>query len=202
MREIAPGIVHWQTYYETIRSPVSSYLLVAGGVVLDPRPPDEGFGALAERFGEPRDVILTNRHHYRQAAELETTFGATDLLPRGGHARVHARRARHAVRVRRRASGRRRRLRGRRDHARGDRRSGSRRNAALAFADGLVRMPPDGPLGFVPDRLLGDDPEGVKHGLHSAFARLAALSPEHLLLAHGLPVVGGGCRALEEFAES
>jgi glyoxylase-like metal-dependent hydrolase (beta-lactamase superfamily II) len=71
---------------------------------------------------------------------------------------------------------------------------------ALAFADGLVRTPPDGPLGFVPDELLGDDPEGVKRGLLEAFRALALLSPEHLLLAHGLPVVGEGRRALEEFA--
>jgi glyoxylase-like metal-dependent hydrolase (beta-lactamase superfamily II) len=71
---------------------------------------------------------------------------------------------------------------------------------ALAFADGLVRRPPDGPLGFVPDELLGDDPEGVKRGLLAAFRALAALSPEHLLLAHGLPVVGDGRRTLEEFA--
>ena len=33
---------------------------------------------------------------------------------------------------------------------------------ALAMADGLVREPPDGAPGFVPDRLMGDDPEGVK----------------------------------------
>ena len=73
---------------------------------------------------------------------------------------------------------------------------------ALAFADGLVRMPPDGSLGFVPDELLGDDPAGVKHGLRVAFERLALLSPEHLLLAHGLPVVGNGRRALEVFANA
>jgi hypothetical protein len=52
----------------------------------------------------------------------------------------------------------------------------------------------------VPDRLLGDDPEGVRAGLLAAFRRLVPLSPEHLLLAHGLPVVGDGRRALEEFA--
>jgi hypothetical protein len=64
-----PGIVHWQTYYEKIHSEVSSYMIAAGGVVLDPRPPDEGFEALAAHFGEPRAVILMNRHHYRQAAD-------------------------------------------------------------------------------------------------------------------------------------
>jgi hypothetical protein len=201
MREIAPGIVHWQTYYEQIRSPVSSYMVVAGGVLLDPRSPDEGFAALAEQFGEPRAVILTNRHHYRQAAELESRYGVAiyaheagmheftqgehvtpfafgDELPGGAIAQEVAAITPEETAVWFPAEG------------------------ALAFADGLVRMPPDGPLGFVPDGLLGDDPEGVKAGLRAAFQRLLPLSPEHLLLAHGLPVVGDGRRALEEFANS
>jgi hypothetical protein len=44
--------------------------------------------------------------------------------------------------------------------------------AAVAFADGLVRIPPDAPLGFVPDELIGDDPEGVKEGLRERYRRL------------------------------
>jgi Metallo-beta-lactamase superfamily len=201
MREIAPGVVHWQTFYEKIGSPVSSYMLIAGGVVLDPRAPDEGFAALAERFGEPRAVILTNRHHYRQAAELQATYGATILCHQAGmHAFTHGERVT--------------------PFAFGDELPGGAvahevgaitpeetavwfaGEGALALADGLVRMPPDGSLGFVPDQLLGDDPEGVKHGLRLAFQRLALLSPEHLLLAHGLPVVGNGRRALEDFANA
>ncbi|MCP9489850.1 MAG: hypothetical protein MSC31_08225 [Solirubrobacteraceae bacterium MAG38_C4-C5] len=72
--------------------------------------------------------------------------------------------------------------------------------AAVAFADGLVRDGgADGPLAFVPDSLIGDDPEGVKRGLLDAFERLAALEPRHLLLAHGHPVVGNGERALRDF---
>jgi hypothetical protein len=199
MQEIAPGIVHWQTYHEGIHSKVSSYMLVAGGVVLDPRPPEEGFDALAERFGDPRTVILTNRHHYRQSAELESRYGATIYCHEAGmHEFTHGE---HVV-----------------PFAFGDELPGGAIaqevaaitpeetavwfpvERALAFADGLVRWPPDGPLGFVPDELLGDDPEGVKRGLLEAFRALALLSPEHLLLAHGLPVVGEGRRALEEFA--
>jgi hypothetical protein len=201
MREIAPGVVHWQTFYDRIGSPVSSYMLVAGAVVLDPRPPDEGFAALAEQFGEPRTVILTNRHHYRQAAELEATYGATVYCHEAGmHAFTHGEQVT--------------------PFAFGDELPGGAvahevgaitpeetaiffaGEGALAFADGLVRVPPGGPLGFVPDELLGDDPEGVKTGLRAAFQRLAQLSPEHLLLAHGLPVVGDGRRTLEEFADA
>jgi hypothetical protein len=199
MQEIAPGIVHWQTYHERIHSKVSSYMVVAGGVVLDPRSPDEGFDALAQRFGEPRTVILTNRHHYRQSGELESRYGATVYCHEAGmHEFTHGE---HVV-----------------PFAFGEELPGGAiaqevgaitpeetavwfpAEGALAFADGLVRRPPDGPLGFVPDELLGDDPEGVKRGLLAAFRALAALSPEHLLLAHGLPVVGDGRRTLEEFA--
>jgi hypothetical protein len=71
---------------------------------------------------------------------------------------------------------------------------------ALALADGLVREPPDGLPGFVPDRLMGDDPEGVKAGLRAGFARLAELAPHNLLLAHGLPIVCDGQPTLERVA--
>lgn len=199
MQEIAPGIVHWQAYHTRIHSKVSSYMVVAGGVVLDPLPPDEGFDALAELYGEPRTVILTNRHHYRQSAELESGYGATIYCHEAGmHEFTHGERVV--------------------PFAFGDELPGGAiaqevgaitpeetavwfpAEGALAFADGLVRMPPDGALCFVPDGLLGDDPEGVKRGLLEAFRALVSLSPEHLLLAHGLPVVGDGRRALEEFA--
>ena len=50
-------------------------------------------------------------------------------------------------------------------------------------------------LGFVPDGLLGDDPEGVKAGLRAAYARIAdELEFEALLLAHGGPMASGGRR--------
>ncbi len=199
MREIAPGIVHWQSYHERIHSHVSSYLIVAAGVVLDPRSPDEGFEALAAQYGEPRAVILTNRHHYRQAAELESRYGVTIHVHEAGMHRFT--RGEHVT-----------------PFAFGDELPGGAIahevgaitpeetavwfpvEGALAFADGLVRRPPDGPLSFVPDELLGDDPEGVKDGLLTAFRRLVPLSPEHLLLAHGLPVVGDGRAALQDFA--
>lgn len=198
MQEIAPGVVHWQTYHDMIHAEVSSYMLVAGGVLLDPRAPDEGFDALAARFGEPRTVILTNRHHYRDSAELVARFGVTVHCHEAG---MHRFTDGEPVTP----------------FAFGDELPGAAvayevgaitpeetavwfaDEGALAFADGLVRMPPDGPLGFVPDELLGDDPDEVKRGLETALRELLPLSPEHLLLAHGLPVVGDGRRALAQF---
>ena len=59
----------------------------------------------------------------------------------------------------------------------------------LACADGVVRWREGDPLGFVPDGLLGDDPEAVKDGLRAAYARIAdELDFDALLLAHGGPV--------------
>ncbi len=74
---------------------------------------------------------------------------------------------------------------------------------ALAVADGVIRAHDDGGLGFVPDHLLGDDPQAVKSGLAQAYLRLAEeLEFETLLLAHGAPVVGTGREALRAFAEA
>ena len=71
----------------------------------------------------------------------------------------------------------------------------------LACADGVVRWHEGDPLGFVPDDLLGDDPEDVKAGLRAAYARIAGeLEFEALLLAHGGPMASGGREALAAFA--
>ena len=73
---------------------------------------------------------------------------------------------------------------------------------ALAVADGAVRWD-DGELSFVPDQYLGegDEIEAAKRGLREGYARLAdQLEPEHLLLAHGSPVIGDGAAALRRFA--
>jgi hypothetical protein len=73
---------------------------------------------------------------------------------------------------------------------------------ALALADGLVRFEgPEGPLGFVPDWLLGDDPDSVKAGLRAAFRRLLEVDFDHLLLAHGAPIIGEGKEQLRAFVE-
>jgi hypothetical protein len=66
-----------------------------------------------------------------------------------------------------------------------------------AFADAIICR--KGVLGFVPDRYMGDDPEGVKQGVRTAVKRLLDRKFDSLLFAHGLPMLGGGRRALEEF---
>ncbi len=78
-------------------------------------------------------------------------------------------------------------------------------HSALALADGVVRGGPyggGGPLGFVPDSLMDDPPE-TKRGLLASCARLLEeLEFEHLLLAHGGPVIGDGRALLAELVEA
>jgi hypothetical protein len=71
---------------------------------------------------------------------------------------------------------------------------------ALAFADGLTR-PRGGGLTFVPGFLLGDDPPAIRAELRASLRRLLDLDFDHLLFAHGEPLIGGGKSALREFVE-
>jgi hypothetical protein len=48
---------------------------------------------------------------------------------------------------------------------------------------------------------MGDDPDADRRGLAAAFMRLCdELDFDHLLLAHGLPVVGDGREQLRRYA--
>jgi hypothetical protein len=197
MTEILAGIEHWTTRHPRIGIEVSSYRLVAERVLIDPFPPPGGLDALAVG-GPPLAILLTNRHHYRGSGEIVAAFGCPVRCHASGlHEFTHGERVE--------------------PFAAGDELPGGvvacevgaicpdetalwiPAHAALAIADGVVRMPPDGELGFVPDSLLGDDPAGVKAGLTRAYATLLELPFEHLLPAHGLPLVGDGHARLAAF---
>src|SRR5947207_6452556 len=64
--EIAPGLWHWTARHPSIRENVSSYYLLPERVLIDPILPPEGLEWFAERE-DPTDVLLTNRHHDRDA---------------------------------------------------------------------------------------------------------------------------------------
>jgi hypothetical protein len=201
MREITEGIVHWTTFHEGIGTEVSSYFVPAVGALIDPREPEEGVDAVAA-YGEPDRALLTNRHHLRHAARFREAFGYLMILANehgmhefdDGTPEVTPFAFGDEVadgivalevgaicpdetcfRI---------------DHGGG----------ALAFADGLVRFGDE--IGFVSDALLGDDPEAVKAGLRAAVQRLVDEPFEHLLFAHGDPIVGDGRAALERFLAS
>jgi hypothetical protein len=71
----------------------------------------------------------------------------------------------------------------------------------VAIGDALVRW--EGEIGFVPDFLLGDDPPAIKAGIRDAFLRICRnFNFDHLLFAHGEPLVGGGKAALQRYLNS
>jgi glyoxylase-like metal-dependent hydrolase (beta-lactamase superfamily II) len=56
-------------------------------------------------------------------------------------------------------------------------------------------------LEFVPDGLLGDDPEQVKADLRRALTPLLDRDFDALLFAHGAPITSGGKERLRAFVQ-
>jgi Metallo-beta-lactamase superfamily len=203
MREILPGVFHWTAMHPKIHFEVSSYWLEDGGVLIDPLiPPDEGIGWFADRSVDPAAIVLSNRHHYRATPELLERFDIPVYCVRQG---MHEFTDGEPVT----------------SFEFGDELPGGivtreigglcpdegalylDGRGAIVFADGVVRASQsDGPLGFVPDSLM-DDPQDTKRTLLDAYRRaLDELEFDHVLMAHGGPVVGDGRAQLQEFVDS
>lgn len=198
MREIDPGLWHWTARHEHIAGEVSSYYLAGPGVLIDPMLPPEGLGWF-EQHGEPKHVVLSNRHHDRHSWELRDSFGCTVHCISNGLYELEGRGAAEPFEF-------------------GDELPGGivahevdvicpdecalyvSAHRALACADGVVRGRGSARLTFVPDGLM-DEPEQTKEGLRAAYRRLLELDFDLLLLAHGDPVVGGGKAALRSFVD-
>jgi hypothetical protein len=198
MDEIASGLWHWMARHPRIHIKVSSYFVPEHGLLLDPLIPPEGPARL-EELGPPREILLTNRHHWRDCGRLVERFGCTVRAPRVG---MHE--FRHGEPVE--------------PYDFGDSLVGGAVTvhevgvlcpdesalhipsvSALAVADGVVHYDE---LAFVSDDLM-DDPEDTKAGLKEAYWRLASeLEFDNLLTAHGPPLVGGAREALRDFAGS
>jgi len=203
--EILPGVFHWETTHPRIGLKVSSYWLECELVVIDPLvPDDEGIAWFSARSGTPAAVLLSNRHHYRDSSRWRELFGCPILCNGAGlHEFTHGEQV----------SG----------FQEGDELPGGivaervgvlcpdetalylPAHGALLIADAVVRaLTPAGAgqLGFVPDSLMDDPPE-TKRGMLAALARLLAeLDFEHLLLAHGGPLIGDGREQLGELIDS
>jgi hypothetical protein len=191
VQEIAPGLWHWTASRETIGKDVSSYYLVEERVAIDPMAPPE-----RPEWFQPEHAILTCRHHSRDAWELGCApwvveQGAHELEVRGEF----------------------------RTYAWGDELPGGitacevgalspdetalyiPAHRALAIGDGVVRWEGVEGLTFVPDFLM-DDPVETRGGLRSAYQRLLGeLEFDHLLLAHGDPVIGDAKQQLAALVE-
>jgi hypothetical protein len=195
--EIFPGAFHWSVFHQPIGTRVSSYYVEPAGIVIDPKVPE---GGLEDLPGKPEQVVLTTGLHHRDAQRFADAF---DIPIRASE--EAAERLGDALEVEPFAD--------REEIAPGitalqigelcpD--EGALHLAldagALAFADGVHRY--GGALGFFGDELLGDDPDEVKQGLKDAYRGLLTRDFDHLLFAHGDPVVGGGKAALTDFVNS
>lgn len=199
MEEIVPGVHHWTATHPSIHMRVHSAYVAPARALIDPLVPDEGLAAF-EGLARPEVVLLTNRHHYRHSDRFAEAFGCrvrasapgmhefegTDRVvePFAWGEEVAPGIVAHEVGVLC------------PDESALHIAVGS---GVLAVADGAVRF--GGPdLGFVPDHLLGDEPEEIKRGLRASYARLLELDFDALLLAHGEPIAAGAKDALRAFA--
>jgi len=197
MKEIVPGILHWTAFHEGIGFDVSSYFVERGATLIDPMLPPDGVEAFRGR--EPEVILLTNRHHYRHSDRFVEAFGcpvrchAAGLHEFEGGPEVEGYAFGQELAP------------GITAHPVGsicpDDTALHIRTAdggALAFADGLTR-PRGGGLTFVPGFLMGDEPAAVRAGLRESLRRLLDLDFDHILFAHGEPLIGGGRAALRDF---
>jgi hypothetical protein len=200
MEEILPGVWHWVTPNPSIGGRlVSSYWLDEPGVLIDPMiPEDAGIAWFESRPTPPQAIVLANRHHYRDSGRICERFGCRVHVPNAGL---------HQFSDGQPVSG----------YQPGGELPGGLRPfvigslspdedglflesaSAIWVADTIVRSPTDpaSRIGWVTDSLM-DDPEETKRGLLEAFsAVLDDHQFDHLLLAHGLPLVGNGRNELE-----
>jgi hypothetical protein len=200
IRELLPGVFHWTAIHPRIRAPVDSYFVESGGTLLDPVVPREGLEWF-ERLRRPAQIVLTNRHHLRHGERFAEAYGCPIRCSRPGL---------HEFRGGPRVEG----------FDVGDELAAgitaheldaicpddtalhirTAGGSALAFADGLTR-PRGGGLRFVPGFLMGEDPAAVRAGLRESLRRLLELDFDHLLFAHGDPLIGDGKAALRRFLD-
>ena len=200
MNEILPGVFHWTALHPDINLDVHCYYLSATepAVLIDPLLPAEGVGWF-ETHDRPEHIILTNRLHYRHCEQFFEVFSPKIWCHQAG---MHEFTQGEPVT----------------SFEHGDELPGGvlavevgslcpeetalyipQEGGILSIGDAVVRW--DGELMFVPDRLMGEDPEGVKSGLLEALERLLEQDFEHLLFAHGEPIIGGAKAALKAFVE-
>jgi hypothetical protein len=194
IHEVLPGVLHWTARHPSAGLDSASHYLVPEGILIDPIAPPEGLEWFDGR--EIAEILLTNRHHTRSAFDLQDRLGVPVRAPQTGMHELPAERVQ--------------------PYDFGDELSAGIRphaisetwpdetaleipsHRAVAIADGVHNY--DG-LGFFEDSLLGDDPEGEKQRLRDGFARLAErLDFDHLLFAHGAPILGDGREQLVRFA--
>jgi hypothetical protein len=204
MDQIEEGLWHWSAVHPNHGMRVSSYAFERGKALIDPLLDGDDGAPLEELGFDPSAIILSCRHHRRSSADLRERFGAEIKVPLDG---MREFRGEDGVTA----------------YEGGDLvadgvlaididalsadETALRLDAgpgALLIADSVMREDFDGPLGFVSDDLLGDDPDQVKRKIRGQLSRVLDDCPsfEHLLFAHGAPILGDGRKALEDFVGS
>jgi hypothetical protein len=194
--EILPGLHHWIQIHPRTRGRAHSHYHETSGSLFDPLVPDEGI----EWFnGRPVErVVLSTRHHLRHSERFAERFDCPILAHEAGL---------HEFADGPEVAG----------FAFGERLDDGvvalemdaispddtaleirAADGALLFADAIINR---GGLGFVSDSLIGDEPERVKRRVRERAAALSEREFDHLLFAHGEPLIGGGREALRRFAD-
>jgi hypothetical protein len=197
IEEILPGLVQWNAFHEGIGHVVHSSFVLDSGTLIDPMEPEEGLEAIAT-LATPQRIVLTNRHHYRHSASYSKRFGCPVLCHKTalGHFAedrpvqgfyfdeqlVEGVRALELGSI----------------CAEETTLLLDVQDGALSFGDGLTRDE-DGSLTFMPDALLGDDPQRVRAGLLRNLRRMLDEDFDALLFAHSEPVLSGGRALLSDF---
>jgi len=197
IEEILPGVAHWTAFHDGIGHTVHSAFELNTGTLIDPMEPEEGLQALAQ-LATPQRIVLTNRHHYRHSARFVERYGCTVLCHENGLHHFGAEcqvegfsfdeQLARDVRALELAS----------ICAEETTLLLESADGVLCFGDGVTRAQ-DGSLAFMPDSLLGDDPEGVRAGLLRNLKRICEEDFDAMLFAHAEPVRAGARQLLGDF---
>lgn len=199
MLEILPGVHHWAALHDGIGVRVSSYYVEPAAVLVDPKLPEEGLDAFSG-LAKPQQVVLTSGHHSRDAGAFADAFGCVIRAPREAATRLdgilefepYGQGEELAPGITGLEIGRLAPDEGALHLAIAE--------GAIVFADALNHY--GDTLAFFADDLLGDDPPAVKLALTQAFEGLLAQHAfDHLLVAHGDPIIGGAKAALRAFVK-
>jgi hypothetical protein len=197
IEELLPGLAHWRAFHPHIQKTVHSTFLTRSGTLIDPMAPAGGLEAISA-LARPRRIVLSNRHHYRDSAAIAARFGCPVFCHEAGlhefspAQEVHGFAFGDAVAT---------------DAIALELASITPEETtllldigpgALSFADGLTRGE-RGALAFMPDELLGEEPERVRHGLIDRLNRMLDEDFDVLLFAHAEPVRSGGHDILRAF---
>ncbi len=198
MKEILKHIYHWTTFHEGIQSMVHSYYVQNSRVsfLIDPRIPKPGLNWF-DKHEPPRHIYLTNRLHYRHSADFVHYFNCKVWCHQAGlH---HFNRQQHVIGFKNRE-----RLPGGVIAINIDSLCPEEtvlyiplHGGILSIADSIIRE--RGKLIFVPDELLGDNPKQIKIAIKAQYKKLLRRKFQHLLFAHGQPIIGNGRESLMQF---